>query len=159
MEGPRILDLRLGAIKVDGTDAGRVLVSLLKTFSYDVVMLSGISFAGFNLIDIKALARTIRKPVIAVIRDKPNNQGVKNALHKHFQDWRRRWIMVKAAGKLYSCKPIPDEPRLYFEVRGASPAFARRSIISSSLISRLPEPVRVSGILAKGLRPSTLTLP
>jgi len=156
MRGARILDFRLGTIQVDGTDASRVLVSLLKALSYDLVMLSGISFAGFNLVDIKVLARTLHKPVIAVIRERPNNQAVRNALRKHFQDWRRRWRMVTDAGQLYSCKPVRGEPRLYFEVRGGSAAFARRCIASSSLISRLPEPVRVSGILAKSIRPSTL---
>jgi endonuclease V-like protein UPF0215 family len=60
--------------------------------------------------------------------------------------------MVKHAGPLYSCKPVPDEPKLYFEVKGESPAFARRMITSSSFVSRLPEPVRVAGVLAKGLR-------
>ena len=152
LKGSRIHDLRLGIIHVDGIDAYSVLGSLLRDLSYDVVMLSGISFAGFNLIDIKKLALHIHKPVIAVIREKPNNRAVRNALRKHFTDWRQRWAMVKHAGPLYSCKPVPDEPKLYFEVKGGSPAFARRMITSSSFVSRLPEPVRVAGVLAKGLR-------
>lgn len=152
LEGPRITDLRVGTIEVDGVDAHRVLLVLLDTLSYDVVMLSGISFGGFNLIDIKQLARRTGKPVIAIIREKPNEEAVRDALRKHFDDWRRRWRVVEHAGPLYSCKPVAEEPRLYFEVGGASPAFARRVIASSSLISRLPEPVRVAGILAKGLR-------
>ena len=151
LEGPQILELRLGAIEVDGTDANQVLRSLLGSLSYDVVMLSGISFGGFNLVDMKRLARSTGKPVIAVIREKPNNKAVQAALRKHFADWRRRWRIVQDAGPLYSCKPLAKEPRLYFEVRGGSPALARRVIVSSSLISRLPEPVRVAGILAKGL--------
>jgi len=122
-------------------------------------MLSTISFAGFNVIDIKLLARKVRKPVIAVIREKPNNKAVLEALQKHFDDWRMRWRAVKAAGRVYSCKPLADEPRLYFGVRGGSSALARRAIVSSSIISRLPEPVRVAGILAKGLRDSAVRLP
>jgi endonuclease V-like protein UPF0215 family len=159
LEGPRILDVRLGKIEVDGLDAQRTLPSLLSPLACDAVMLSGVSFAGFNLVDIKLLARKVRKPVIAVIRDKPNNKAVRDALQEHFDDWRRRWRAVKDAGHLYSCKPLADEPKLYFEVRGGSSAFARRAIVSSSLISRLPEPVRVAGILAKGLRGSAVRLP
>jgi endonuclease V-like protein UPF0215 family len=113
-------------------------------------MLSGVSFAGFNVVDIRVLARKIRRPIVVVIREKPDNKAVRAALQKHFDDWRERWNAVKAAGRLYSCKPIRNEPKLYFEVSGGSPTFARQTIISSSAVSRLPEPVRVAGIVAKG---------
>ncbi|HXZ90676.1 MAG TPA: DUF99 family protein [Candidatus Dormibacteraeota bacterium] len=152
LEGPRIIDVRLGEIEVDGRDAQRVLLSLLSTLSYDFVMLSGVSFGGFNLVDIKLLARKVGKSVIAVIREKPDNKAVRDALRKHFDDWKQRWRAVKDAGRLYSCKPLVDEPKLYFEVGGGSPALAKKVIIASSTISRLPEPVRVAGILARGLR-------
>ena len=150
LKGSRILDVRLGRIQIDGLDAQRILVSMLKALSYDVLMLSGISFGGFNLVNLKKLARTTRKPVISVIRDKPNNAAVRAALRKHFGDWRQRWGIVKDAGPVYSCRPVAAEPKMYFEVKGASAAFARRVIASSSLISRLPEPVRVAGIMARG---------
>jgi len=159
LEGSQILDVRLGAIDVDGVDAQGILVSLLRRLSYDVVMLSGISFAGFNLVDLKWLAGKVGKPVIAVIREKPDNKAVRDALRKHFGDWRRRWRAVKDAGSIYSCKPLADEPRLYFEARGCSPASARKIIVSSSTVSRLPEPVRVAGLLAKGLRGSEIRTP
>ena len=151
LEGPQITDIRVGTIEVDGVDAQQVLLTLLNPLSYDAVMLSGISFGGFNLIDIKRLARRTGKPVIAVIRERPNSKAVRDALRKHFDDWRLRWKFVEHAGLLYSCKPVAEEPSLYFEVAGASPGFAIGAIASSSLISRLPEPVRVAGILAKGL--------
>lgn len=152
LQGTQILDLRLGAIEIDGLDAQPVLVSLLNGLSYDAVMLSGVSFGGFNVIDILELAGTIHKPVIAVIREKPDNRAVYEALRKHFHDWRQRWRMIQRAGALYSCRPVPDEPRLYFEVKGGSQVFARNAICTWSSVSRLPEPVRVAGIIAKGLR-------
>ena len=152
LDGLHILGMRVGSIQVDGTNAHRVLVSLLRNFSYDTVMLSGISFGGFNLIDMKRLALVTGRPVIAVIGEKPNNRAVREALRKHFDDWRRRWSMVMNAGHLYSCKPLAGEPRLYFEVGGGSPSFARGTIASAALVSRLPEPVRVAGIIARGLR-------
>ncbi len=152
LEESRILALRLGKIEVDGLDAQTVALSLLKGLAYDVLMLSGVSFAGFNVVDIKSVARAIGKPVIAVIREKPNNRDVRSALQNHFDDWGKRWRAVRNAGRIYSCRPVADEPKLYFEVRGGSPSVARQAIFSSSTISRLPEPIRVAGILAKGLR-------
>ncbi|MGP8128988.1 MAG: DUF99 family protein [Candidatus Bathyarchaeia archaeon] len=150
-QGCQISATRIGRIEVDGTDANSVLIALLKTLAYDVVMLSGISFGGFNLVDIKRLSRETGKPVIVVIGGRPNNTAVQQALRGHFEDWKRRWQTVRNAGSLYSCRPLVKEPKVYFEVKGCSPSFARKLITSSSMISRLPEPIRVAGLLARGL--------
>ena len=149
--------VRLGRILVDGRDANGVLTSILKSMRYDLVMLSGISFGGFNLVDIAELARSTRRPVIAISGEKPDNAAVRRALQKHFGDWRERWRMVRNAGQLYTCKSLPAEPKLYFEVRGGSPSFARKAIVSAATISRLPEPIRVAGLIARGLSLLTRT--
>jgi endonuclease V-like protein UPF0215 family len=150
LENLQLRDVRFARIEVDGRDMNKVLTSLLRGLSFDAVILSGISFAGFNLVDISQLGRMIRRPVIAVTGEKPDNQAVKRALKAHFEDWGERWRKVLAAGTLYSCRPLPEEPRLYFEVRGASPRTAQKIIKLTAVISRLPEPVRVAGLLAKG---------
>ena len=151
----RIRGVRVGSIEVDGTDARTVLKSLVGTLSFDLVMLSGVSFAGFNVIDISRLAYELKKPIIAISGDRPDNRSVRKALKDHFVDWEMRWRCVRSAGKLYTCKPLKDEPKLYFEVKGATPDFARSVISRTAVISRLPEPIRVARIMAKGL--SSLT--
>jgi len=148
----------MGTVEVDGTDAGAALKSLVRKLSFDLVMLSGISFAGFNLIDISKLAHALEKPIIAISGEKPHNRAVKRALKDHFADWERRWASVRSAGKLYACRPLKDEPKLYFEVKGATPDFARRVISRTAVISRLPEPIRVARIIVKGLSPLTVTI-
>ena len=153
LQNSRILSIKVGRITVDGTDATRVLVSLVRSMRYDAILLSGISFGGFNLVDIRKLSQATHRPVIAITGGRPNNAAVLSALRKHFPDWKERWRIVKDAGRLYSCKPLAKEPELYFEVRGASAAFAKKAISSTAAISRLPEPIRVAGILAKGLTP------
>lgn len=145
----KISAIRVGQIEVDGTDAKRVLVSLLRGLRFDIVMLSGLSFGGFNLVDISKLATALRKPIIAVTGERPDNVAVRKALHQHFIDWKERWKMVRAAGRIYSCKPLRNEPKLYFEVRGGSSAAAKNAIGSTAVISRLPEPIRVARILAR----------
>jgi len=153
LQNSRILTVKMGRITVDGMDASRVLTSLLIRLRYDAILLSGISFGGFNLIDLKRLSQATRRPVIAVTGERPSNAAVRSALRKHFADWKERWRIVENAGRLYSCKPLPEEPKLFFEVRGTSSQSAKRIIISSAAISRLPEPVRVAGLLARGLTP------
>jgi len=153
-----IQTVRLGTIEVDGTDAGATLKSLVRKLPLDLVMLSGISYAGFNIMDISKLAHDLEKPVIAVSGERPDNKAVRKALKDHFADWKRRWGNVRSAGKLYACRPLKDEPKLYFEVKGATPDFARRVISRTAVISRLPEPIRVARIMAKGLSPLTATI-
>jgi len=59
--------------------------------------------------------------------------------------------MIRSAGRIYSYAPLRKEPRLYFEVKGATAPFAKKAIGSTAAISRLPEPIRVARILARGL--------
>ena len=152
-ENLRILKIRTGSITLDGTDANDAVLHLLKSIrsNFDAVMLSSISLGGFNLVNMPKLAHDVGKPVIAIAREKPDNNAVRRALLDHFTDWRERWATVVAAGPVYSCKPMLGEPKLYYEVKGASPAFARHLIKATSAISRLPEPIRVARILARGL--------
>jgi endonuclease V-like protein UPF0215 family len=147
----RVLDVRVGRIQVDGRDANKILTSLLRALRHDVVMLSGISFGGFNVVDIAALSKAVRRPVIAITGERPDNEAVREALRQHFADWRDRWRMVRSAGKICSFAPVRNEPRLYFEVRGATSLLANQVIASTARISRLPEPIRVARILARGL--------
>ena len=158
MRGSKIRRVRIGIIQVDGTDSLTVLKSLLRTLTPDLVMLSGISFAGFNIIDLSKLAYELKKPVVAISGDRPDNRAVRKALKDHFADWEDRWRRVRSAGRLYTCKPLEDEPKLYFEVKGATPDYARSVILRTAHISRLPEPIRVARIMAKGLSPLTRRL-
>ena len=151
----RVLGIRIGRIEVDGRDANKVLVSLLRGLRYDMVMLSGVTFGGFNVVDIAMLSKVLHKPVIAITGQHPQNDAVRKALREHFVDWRDRWRMIRSAGKIYSYAPLRKEPRLYFEVKGATALDAKKAISSTAAISRLPEPIRVAGILARGL--SSLT--
>lgn len=146
----RLVTLRVGSIEVDGTDANVVISSLVGGMRCDIVMLSGISFGGFNVVDIAKLSKTLRRPVIAITGERPHNEAVRMALREHFADWKERWRKVRQAGRIHSVA-LHNEPRLYFEVQGATNLFAKKAIASTAVISRLPEPIRVTRILARGL--------
>jgi endonuclease V-like protein UPF0215 family len=150
-QGLRVKAVRTNRIEVDGRDSNARMVTLLRAMRYDVAMLSGVSFGGFNVVDIAELARVTKRPVIALSGEKPHNAAVFRALHKHFKDWKERWAAVQNAGPIHSCKPLRNEPSLFFEVSGISSAYARSIIRSTATISRLPEPIRVTRILARTL--------
>ena len=138
-------------ITVDGLDATEKLVSMLRRWSFDVVMLAGVSFAGFNLVDPTVVFEEFKKPVVVISRTKPNNISVKNALYQHFEDWRIRWAIFEKLGPIYEVVSRPNEPPLYGEVTGAELGWVTRLIRSMSICSRVPEPLRVARLVARGL--------
>jgi len=149
--GLRINDVRLGMVHVDQLDTTDVILRLLSRRRADIIFLSGASFAGFNIVDCRRLHNVLHIPMIIVSRDKPNNASVKRALKKHFPDWKTRWRLVRELGRIHVFAPKPCEQPLYFEAVGISAANAKTVIRAYSTTSRVPEPIRVAGILAKGL--------
>lgn len=143
--------VRIGWITVDGLDATDVLLRLLSGKTFDVVFLSGITFGGFNVIDVPRIYRRIRRPTIVVCPVKPDNRAVRRALMKHFSDWRRRWEAISSLGRIYSTRSKGYPTPLYFETFGISPSAARRIISRLGFSSRLPEPIRVARLIARGL--------
>ena len=151
LKGFSINNVFLTEITVDGLDATTALIKLLKRKTFDLIFLSGISFAGFNLIDVEELFNTFNKPVIVVTDEKPNNLAVKKALKLHFKDWIERWRIIKKLGQLYSIKINLYKNPLYFEVFGIHHKKARELIKAFALFSKVPEPVRIARIIARGL--------
>jgi endonuclease V-like protein UPF0215 family len=150
-DGLTLANIRIGVLRVDGLDSTDVIVKLLRRTRTDVIFLSGITFAGFNIVDSTRLHDTFHIPIIVVCREKPNNRSVKRALQKHFTDWKKRWELVRELGRIYSFAPKTSEQPLHFEAVGISAADAKKMISAYCVTSRVPEPIRVAGILAKGL--------
>jgi len=144
-------EARIGLVQVDGLDSTDAILSLLKETRTTVMFLSGASFAGFNIVDAERLHNTLHIPIIIISREKPDNASVKRALKKHFTDWSIRWKLIRKLGRIHAFAPKPSEQPLYFESVGIPAAQARRIIRAYCATSRVPEPIRVAGIMAKGL--------
>jgi len=155
LQGKSIIDFQMNNIKVDGLDATEKLTSMLRHWSFDSVILAGVSFAGFNLIDANAVFEEFKKPVIIVARTKPNDVTVKNALLKHFEDWRARWGVIEKLGPVREIVSMPNEPSIYTEIIGANLNWASDLVRKLSTCCRIPEPVRVARLVARGLTPKT----
>jgi len=150
-KGLKIEDVTFKKITVDGLDATESAVDILKDWNFDVVMLAGVSFAGFNVIKPSVLYEKFLKPIVIVARTKPNNRAVKLALKRHFRDWRKRWEAFAKLGPIHEIKVFNGEPPLYFEVVGTEVGWARRLITSLCVCGRVPEPLRVVRLIARGL--------
>ena len=151
LRGKWFNDFQVGTITVDGLDATDKLTSMLRRWSFDAVMLAGVSFAGFNLVDPTIVFEEFNEPVIVISRTKPNNVAVKNALRQHFEDWQVRWSVFEKLGSVYEVVSMPAEPPVYVEVIGAELDWVSRLIRATSVCCRVPEPIRVARLVARGL--------
>jgi len=151
LQGTRIEDFRAAPVTVDGLDASEKLVGMLRDLLFDTIMLAGVSFAGFNLIDPMLIFGEFGKPVVIVSRTRPDNLAVKSALFRHFGDWQTRWRVFEKLGPICEVFSMPSEPPLYVEVIGADLNWASDLIRAFAVCSRVPEPIRVARLIAHGL--------
>ena len=156
LEGPHITAVRAGWIGVDGMDGTERALKLLDVFSFSncPILLAGVTFGGFNLIDPRRLHKKFKVPTIVVVGSRPNNRTVKRALVRHFPDWRERWRIIRALGPLRTVRTVASENPLFYEALGCSSRVAQRILAGWALVSRIPEPLRVAGLVARGLFPA-----
>ena len=73
MEDFRIEDIALRLIDVDGLDATEKLLDMAKNFEkLDAIILGGITFAGFNLIDPIVVHAELKVPIICLLYTSPS---------------------------------------------------------------------------------------
>src|SRR4030066_24280 len=74
-------------ITVDGTDATEKLIEMIKRSRYrdqiKAVMLDGITFAGFNVVNIEELSSSTGIPLITITRAKATLEKMGEALMKY----------------------------------------------------------------------------
>src|SRR5438093_11948532 len=150
LQGPHLYKLKLGMRTVDGLDATNEALSLLDGSHGIPILLSGVTFGGFNLIDPRVVRQRCKASVIVVVGSKPDNRAVKRALVKHFPDWKRRWEIIRSLGPLRKARTSTAEPPIFFEALGCSKRDAVKLLISNCYISSMPESPRVAGLLARG---------
>ncbi|UCE91361.1 MAG: DUF99 family protein [Methanobacteriota archaeon] len=139
-------------VEVDGTDSTDRVVEMISRSRYKdqirAVMIDGIAFAGFNVLDIEDLSRRTALPVLTVTRDMPDMGEIRNALKKHFDDWQRRLELVTRLGlervktahkPLYACGVGLDWKE--FE----------ELVAISTVRGVVPEPVRIAHLIASGV--------
>jgi len=141
-------------ITIDGLDATEKFITMINTSPHHkqlrLVMLNGITFAGFNIVNIKKLHTSTGLPVLALTHDKPDMVAVYEAL-KNLPNPEERWRLVVEAGEIHEV--INNGTKIYLELAGISLTDAQKIIRLTSTKSCLPEPLRVAHLVASGISP------
>ena len=141
-------------IAIDGLDATEQFASMINASPHRrqlrLVMLNGITFAGFNLVDIKKLNALTKLPVLAVTHEKPDLDSIHEAL-RNLPDSEERWRIILGAGEIHEI--TNKDSKIYLELAGISLTDAKKIVKLTSTISCLPEPLRVAHLIASGITP------
>jgi endonuclease V-like protein UPF0215 family len=124
---------------------------LLRGERFDALILGGVSFAGFDVVDPQELHKELGVPVVVYSSELPDSASTLAALKANFSDWQERWAPIKGIGAVYSAVTKEKEPPVFFEVAGCTREEAEWILCASVSLTRTPEPVRVAGIVARGL--------
>ncbi len=132
----------------DGRDATERLVEALSGSRYfpqlHYLMLDGIAFGGFNVVDIGRLNAETGLPVLVVVRRRPDLDAVRRALGR-LKGASRRLRLIEAAGEPEPCRG------LYVQRAGLELDEARALLDLTCTRSGLPEPLRAAHIVAGAL--------
>jgi hypothetical protein len=131
-------------------DVTETLLIGLKENETNVVILDGITFAGFNVVDVDLLFKETGIPIIVFTDKRPDTKAMKIALMKHFPDWQLRWSLIEKRGKLYSTIIHGKNP-VYFEAVGCSEDWAERVLREQCVNSKVPEAVRIAKMIARSI--------
>ena len=141
-------------VTIDGMDATEKIAAMIKKSPHyeelRVVILNGITFAGFNVVDINKLSKIVNLPVIAVMREKPDLEKIRKAL-ENLSECERRWQAIESAGKIIEVQTRNTGETVYTQIAGVSQEDAEKILKSTSTRSNVPEALRVAHIIASGL--------
>lgn len=141
-------------ILVDGFDATEKISKMITGSPHykqlRVIMLNGITFAGFNVVDMKTLNAATHLPIIAVTREKPDLQSIREAL-KHMPRSEERWQTVLNAGEVSEISTRREDEKIYLHTAGVSMSDAERIVRLTSTRSNVPEALRVAHLIASGI--------
>jgi endonuclease V-like protein UPF0215 family len=141
-------------ITIDGLDATEKIAAMIENSTYyrelRVVVLDGVTFAGFNVVDISKLSHRVDLPIISVARKKPDLEEIRNAL-KNLPDFEIRWRAMENAGKIFEVETRKGENPVYMHMAGILREDAEKIMKKTSTRSLIPEALRVAHIIASGL--------
>jgi hypothetical protein len=137
-------------IKRDGRDAtDKIIRTINKTKHKDqlqLVMIDGITLAGFNLVDIQEVNKKTKLPAIVIIRKRPKMKKFLLALKKINKKGKR---IIEKAGKV--CKVEVNGKNIFVQLAGISLKRAKSILQLTCLHSAIPEPIRVAHLIASGI--------
>lgn len=147
-EATRFDGMVWGSLEADGTDATETVVELLQGSKFlpqlHILLLDGIAFGGFNVVDLPELADRLDLPCATVMRSRPDFDAIERALQRVSHSDRRLETM-RRAGELHGTE------HAFIQVAGTDPDLARRAVDRLTRTGHVPEPLRIAHLVASAV--------
>ena len=142
--GTRFEGMVWGQVEQDGWNATDVILSLLLGRKFlpqlHILLLDGIAFGGFNVIDLPKLSEQLQLPCVAVMRRMPNLTAIEQAI-------RRLPEPEKRLERLYRAGTIHAHPPFFFQVYGACPQVTVSVLKRLTDCGNVPEALRLAHLI------------
>lgn len=145
-----IEDIKSISVTVDGEDATEKVIELFSKCNnprqIKAVLTDGISFAGFNIVNVERISGEIDKPVIAVTPNKPDREEFRRAMRRsdnydeRFEDLPEHSVIELEDGECY------------IQFAGCSQKDAEQIVRNSIIHGLVPESIRVAHMIGRGMR-------
>ncbi len=139
----------VGEVKKDGDDASAQIVALIRGSKFyenlQLVMLQGIAFGGFNVVDVFALYEGLKLPVLVVARREPDMTAVRNALLTRIPNGAQKWAIIEKLGDMEAVDSV------FVQRVGLELAQATAVIRRFAIHGHIPEPLRTAHLIAGAL--------
>jgi len=145
-------EIKVNYIHTDGLDATSVLSHLIRLLSRGeraIVLFDSLTIAGFNIISLPGIYRLTGVPSIVIYTYKPSLRRIREALRLHFKDMPIREKALSLISKTEKVKTKMGD--VYIINWGVNKDSAIEIINSTQQYSRVPEPLRVSHIIASSI--------
>lgn len=147
--GTRLEGVLSCKVRRDGSNAARALAACVVQSRFraqlHAILLQGIAFAGFNVVDIAGLYAATGIPVVVVCRRRPDLASIRKALIDNVPGGVRKWALIERAG------PMEAVEGVFVQRVGISADDTGRLVAGLQLSGRLPEPLRTAHLIAGGV--------
>lgn len=142
-----------GKLRKDGANATRAIAAMIEGSPFaehaQVVLLGGITFAGFNVADIHELRERLGLPVLVIARKRPRFGVIEEVLRTKVPGGARKWALIEKAGPMQACAGV------WVQRAGLELDAAAQVIADLTVHGKLPEPIRVAHLVAGGYADGT----
>ncbi|WP_370572332.1 DUF99 family protein [Methanomethylovorans sp.] len=138
----------------DGMDSTDTIAEMILSSKHcgqiRIIMLDGVTYAGFNPVDIHHIWELTGIPVVAVMRSYPNFRKIEDALF-HLPEPQKRMGIILRAGGITKVRTGAGPNHVYIQCAGIEAQHAARIVQLTATRSNIPEPLRVAHLIATGI--------
>ena len=146
--GTRFEGMVYGAVRRDGWRATLTIERLLLESKFlpqvHLVLLDGIAFGGFNVVDLPRLAHSLQRPCVSVMRKLPDLAAMERAARR-LPRAPARLAILRRAGPIHVSGPF------VYQVHGADPRDVAAALRRLTDTGHVPEALRLAHLIAGAL--------